>query len=236
MTYRVLFFGNWGLGLSGLEGLLACENVEIVKVYTKWDKLTPNPFLNLVHDRAVREGLPVFNSDKALAPLKIFAADILSNERIDFIVSCCYDRIFKPNVLAFPRLPLNVHPSLLPRYRGIKPLENAVAQGEKKVGVTMHELVEALDEGAILLQEDTVNIHDNDTFSSLFDQQAQLAKAVIVKFFQDPEYYIEHKTPQNHSLATLAPRMPFEIQQDATVLEIQLAYRDHLASGLPTQS
>ena len=235
MKYRVLFFGNWGLGLAGLEGLLACPNVEIVKVYTKWDDSSANPFLNLVHNRAVREGLAVFNSEKTLAPLKVFAADVLANEKIDFIISCCYDRIFKQNVLDHPRLPINVHPSLLPRYRGIKPLENAIAHGEKKVGVTMHELVEALDEGAVLLQVDTIELHDDDTFDELFDQQSQLSKAVIQQFFTDPEYYMQHRAAQQHELATAAPRLPFEIDGTATVREIQAAFRDYQVRNLSAQ-
>ena len=231
MKYRVLFFGNWGLGLAGLEGLLACPNVEIVKVYTKWDDSSANPFLNLVHDRAVREGLAVFNSEKTLAPLKVFAADVLASENIDFIISCCYDRIFKQNVLDHPRLPINVHPSLLPRYRGIKPLENAIAQGEAKVGVTMHELVAALDEGAILLQADTIKLHDDDTFDELFDAQSQLSKAVIQQFFTDPEHYVQHRAAQQHELATKAPRLPFEIDGAATVREIQARYRSYVAAN-----
>lgn len=235
MRYRVLFFGNWGLGLAGLEGLLACPNVEIVKVYTKWDESSTNPFLNLVHDRALREGLAVFNSEKTLTPLSVFTADILANKEIDFIISCCYDRIFKKDVLAHPRLPINVHPSLLPRYRGIKPLDNAIAHGESKVGVTMHELVEALDEGAILLQADTIELHDDDTFDELFEQQSQLSKAVIEKFFTAPDYYVQHRAAQQHELATLAPRLPFEVDGQATVQQIQAAYRDYQTKNPSSQ-
>ena len=99
----------------------------------------------------------------------------------------------------------------------------------------MHELVEALDEGAVLLQVDTIELRDDDTFDELFDQQSQLSKAVIQQFFTDPEYYMQHRAAQQHELATAAPRLPFEIDGTATVREIQAAFRDYQVRNLSAQ-
>ena len=222
--YRVLFFGNWGLGFAGLRALVNCDNVEIVKVYSKWDKSSLNPFLNLVFDYATKNMLNVFNTAKPLAKSD-FVNDIIAQEDVDYIVSCCYDRIFPKLVLSIPKtMAINVHPSVLPKYRGVKPLENAIVNGEKKIGVTIHELVPEVDAGDILLQENTIDIQENDTYGYLHSQECNLAEELIGRFFAKPTIYIRHKVPQDDKAATYAPRLAFDIKADETVKQICQRY------------
>jgi methionyl-tRNA formyltransferase len=108
-----------------------------------------------------------------------------------------------PNVLELaPGGILNVHPSLLPRWRGAAPIQAALLAGDQETGVSIIRLVQALDAGPILLQE-RVPISDADDYGSLEPRLAQLGGHLLVRALA------EHPTPQpqNDSLATYAPRI-----------------------------
>lgn len=220
--YRILFFGNWGLGKAGLEALHKSNKAEIVHVFTKWRTDAVDPFMNCVYDYANSLQIPVFNTEKSVCDKKHFLENATSQENIDLLISCCYDRIFTPEILRVGKLAsINVHPSLLPRQRGIKPLENAIVSGDLRTGVTVHVLTEGLDEGDILLQDGSIEILEGRTFASLFEEQCRAAGKLIAELMQDPEGYLAAAIPQEGQNASLAPRLPIPIEQNDTVEEIR---------------
>ncbi len=218
--YKVLYFGIWGYGKAGLEGLVGLDNVEICKVFTKWNFSDPDSYLNQMYRLAAAQGLPVVNCDRSIMSRLLFEKEVLDSGRVDFMVSCCFDRIFSPGVLAFPDvMAINMHPSLLPKYWGVKPLENAMANGERESGVTLHELSKEIDAGDILLQVRHC-ICLEDTYAVLYERQCCLIKDLIRQFFQSPERWIAVKKPQDHSLLVEAHRLPYNIDDEDTVRDV----------------
>lgn len=225
MRYKILYFGTWGYGLAGLEALYHLENVEIVKIYTKYDLTTRNAYLNKVYDFSSKNKLSFFNSYKKKSKKSEFETNVLSNMEIDFIVSCCFDRIFSEKIIGLPNISaLNVHPSLLPQYRGIKPLENAIVNDEKRIGVTIHEITSELDAGDIILQEASIAVKSFDNYSNLYNKQCNLIGKLLIEFFSKSQFYLEQKKKQNNKLISFAPRLPIEICNEDTVRDIIRKY------------
>ncbi|MFN7116802.1 MAG: formyltransferase family protein [Saprospiraceae bacterium] len=219
-TYHVLYFGTWGYGRAGLEALLEQPNVNIAKVFTKWNLESDNIYLNQVYNLSIVNDLNLVNTATERMPKEDFNSTVLNSGTIDFIISCCYDRIFSTALLQFPTIgALNLHPSLLPKYRGIKPLENAIINQEQEMGVTLHELVKELDAGDIILQK-AAPIRSEQTYGELYNQQCLLIRDIINEFFSDPEHYFNNKKPQNHLQKSEAPRLGFNIMDTDKVNEI----------------
>lgn len=219
--FKLLYFGTWGYGKAGLEGLLNSNTVDIVEVYTKWQPDQPNFYMDQVKDLAIANNLNCINTHKTCITSIDFNKSILRHKDIDFVLSCCYDRIFKPDVLASPKImAINVHPSLLPKYRGIKPLENAIIQNEKEVGVTIHKLEKELDSGEVLFQKGGIEVLSQLTYNDLYNSQCELISQMVYDFFQSPELYIDQATEQDENNISIAPRLPFLIEGNMTVNEI----------------
>jgi methionyl-tRNA formyltransferase len=152
---RIVFFGTPGFALPSLKNLVASgEDVAAIvtqpdRVKGRGHKLSIPP----VKEFALSQGIPV------LQP-----ADIRSNEFFtaidglnpDMIVVVAYGRIIPPDILARPpKGCINVHASLLPKYRGAAPIQWSIVRGETKTGVTLMRMDEGLDTGDILLREET---------------------------------------------------------------------------------
>jgi methionyl-tRNA formyltransferase len=128
----------------------------------------------------------------------------------DAIVVVAYGRIIPPWMLALPRLGcINLHASLLPRYRGAAPIQWAVANGETVTGNTTMLLEEGLDTGPILLQQ-SLPIDPGQTASDLFDVLARAGATLMVETVAGLDGGTIHPQMQDHSLATLAPLLDRE--------------------------
>jgi len=123
----------------------------------------------------------------------------------DAIVVVAYGRILPPWILALPRLGcINLHASLLPKYRGAAPIQWAVAMGESVTGNTTMLLEEGLDTGPILMQQE-IPIAPRQTAAELFDFQAKAGAPLVVETLVGLEAGTITPKPQDHSRATLAP-------------------------------
>jgi methionyl-tRNA formyltransferase len=163
-----------------------------------------------------------------------FADGMAALGEFDFLVSCCFDRFFTSSILSLPRIgAVNLHPSPLPSYRGVKPLENAIVAGDTRFGVTLHVLTEGIDDGDIILKDESLRIASEDLFGDLFERQSRLAGAVIARFFEDPANHLRQALPQDEAAATPAPRMPFVVEPSMSVREIRALYAQ--ARGLGEQ-
>ncbi|MFN3352727.1 MAG: methionyl-tRNA formyltransferase [Brevundimonas sp.] len=174
---RLAFMGTPAFAVPSLAELIASGH-EIVAVYSqppkprgRGQKLTPSP----VQAFAETMGLPVFT------PASMKAPDAIETFRgLDLDAACvvAYGQILKPEVLEAPRLGcLNLHGSLLPRWRGAAPIQRAIMAGDRQTGVQIMQMSEGLDEGPILLSE-VIPIGADDTSGTLAERMATIGASL----------------------------------------------------------
>ncbi|MBI2527242.1 MAG: methionyl-tRNA formyltransferase [Candidatus Rokubacteria bacterium] len=200
---RVLFFGTPDFALPTLEALLAAH--EVVGVVTQPDRpagrgqrLQPSP----VKRRAVAAGLSVLQPARLRDP---GWPERLATLHAEVAVVVAFGQILPGAVLDVPgRGSINVHASLLPRYRGAAPIAWAIIRGEVETGITTFRMDPGMDTGDLLLQE-RVPIPSEETAGELAVRLARLGAAVLLRTLErlDPLAPI----PQDHAAATFAPRL-----------------------------
>jgi methionyl-tRNA formyltransferase len=206
---RIIFMGTPDFAVPSLKALLD-SNENVVCVITQPDrpkgrgrKLTPPP----VKELALQSGLPVLQPEKIRE--EGFLARI-SEFNPDLIVLTAYGRILPGSLINLPSYgTINVHASLLPKYRGAAPIQWALINGETETGVTIMQMDEGLDTGDILLAEKLL-ISPDDTAGSLFSRLAELGGTALKKAME--QLRADKLTPikQDDSLATLAPLLKKE--------------------------
>ena len=218
---KVIFLGNWGYGNAGLKALINISNIDVYNVFSMFDLNNKDKYLNQVYFTSIENNIPIINSSKSVLNKSDFEDLIKNNNDVDFIISCCFDRILSQSVIDYPSiLSINIHPSLLPKFRGIKPLENAIINGDRKTGITIHELTKNLDSGSILIQTRSIDINSFDTYKNLYNLQCDSINNILRKFFNNFDKYILNKKEQNENDSSYAPRLKFPISDDDTVSEI----------------
>ncbi len=177
---RIIFFGTPVFAIPSLAALLQSEE-EVIAVVTQPDKKkgrghvsSPPPVKELAIGREIKILQPVNIRDHLFL-------DELSKILPEIIIVAAYGKILPVQIL---RLPLhgciNVHASLLPKYRGAAPIQWAMINGEKKTGITTMLMDEGLDTGNILLQEET-EISDDDNAETLGKRLAEIGASVLIK-------------------------------------------------------
>lgn len=177
---KVLFMGTPEFAKISLECLVK-NKYNIAGVVTQPDKpagrkmiLTPPP----VKEYAFSENIPVYQP-QSLKGEDFF--DLLESINPDIIVVVAYGKIIPKNVLDFPKYGcVNVHGSLLPKYRGASPINAAIINGEKITGITTIYMDEGIDTGDMLLKEST-EIGENETFGEVYDRLAQIGGKLLVE-------------------------------------------------------
>jgi methionyl-tRNA formyltransferase len=207
---KLVFCGTPSFAVPTLEALLAAGH-EIALVVSQPDRpvgrsqtLTAPP----VKLAALAVGLEI-NQPEKIRNNAEFRAE-LEGIAPDAIVVVAYGRIIPPWMLALPRLGcINLHGSLLPKYRGAAPIQWAVAMGDAFTGNTTMLLEEGLDTGPILLQQ-TVEIEPDQTAVELFNLLAHAGAPLMVETLAGLANGTIHPQPQNHSFATFAPLLDRE--------------------------
>ena len=203
---KLVLCGTPQFAVPTLERLAATAGFEIQLVVTQPDRpqgrgmeLTAPP----VKQSAVRLGLPVIQPDK-IKKNEEFQAQLRALNP-DAIIVVGYGRIIPPWMLTLPRYGnINVHASILPKYRGAAPIQWAIASGEKVTGITTMHLNEGLDTGDILLQA-KMEMEAEDTSVTLAPKLADLGANLLVETLWGLELNRIVAQPQDHSQATLAP-------------------------------
>ncbi len=200
MTPRVIFMGTPSFAVPCLEALV--REYEIVGVVTQPDRPASRGrrlAASAVKEAALAHGLPL------MQPESMRREEVVAQIRElepQVIVVAAYGQILPPEVLAVPAAGvINVHPSLLPKYRGASPIAGALLCGEEQTGVTIMLMDEGMDTGPILAQVST-KIHPEDTAGSLGDRLARLGAELLLETLPcwlegeiDPQ-------PQDNSKAT----------------------------------
>lgn len=204
---RIVFMGSAELACPCLDKLMATQADTVAGVVTQPDrprgrslKTAPCP----VRAHLGTATIPVLTPQDINARESVQAVRDLAP---DLIVVVAYGQILNSCILEIPHLGcINVHASLLPRYRGAAPIQWAVARGEKTTGVTTMYMNEAMDAGDIIDQV-VEPIRDEDTAGSLHDRLAQRGADLLIQTLDAVRLGKARRIPQAHSEATYAPKL-----------------------------
>jgi len=206
---RILFIGTGDIGMPTLQALLKSEH-EIVGVVTQPDKpvgraqtIEPPPIKKALAATKIRVLQPARIKDRqAIEEIHALTPDV--------IVVMAYGQILPGDILEVPKITcLNLHASLLPRWRGAAPIQAAIAAGDRKTGITVMYMNEGLDTGDILLQC-AIDIEPTDTGGSLHDRLAKVAPETLLESLELLENGRAPRIPQHDALATYASKLKRE--------------------------
>ena len=200
--WRIIFFGTPPFAIPTLRNLLQGLD-EVVAVVTQPDrekgrgrKVVPSP----VKELCLQHGLTIFQPEKVRE--KAFQEQI-KNLQPQLFVVVAYGQILPKSLLQIPEYgAVNVHASLLPKYRGAAPIPWAILKGERMTGVTTMMMDEGMDTGDILLQTE-IPIGEEETSETLHDRLAQLGARLLLETVSGMKAGNVHPIPQDHSEATL---------------------------------
>ncbi|TYL40838.1 methionyl-tRNA formyltransferase [Dickeya sp. ws52] len=209
MSLRIIFAGTPDFAAQHLAALLSSEH-EIVGVFTQPDrpagrgnKLTPSPVKML----AEQHNLPVFQP-KSLRPSE--SQQLVAELSADVMVVVAYGLILPQAVLDMPRLGcINVHGSLLPRWRGAAPIQRALWAGDRLTGITIMQMDAGLDTGAMLHKIECPILPD-DTSATLYDKLANLGPQGLLHTLTQLSASQVTAVAQDDSLATYAEKLSKE--------------------------
>ena len=205
--------GTSEFAVPTLEALVSAGH-EVAAVVTQPDR--PSGRGRLVHVSPVKQaaerlGLPIFQPEKIREHTAV--ERIKSYAPIDAIVVAAFGQIIPQSILDIPRYgSINVHASLLPKYRGAAPIQHAIMAGETKTGVTTMLMEAGLDTGPILLQRE-VEIGPQETAGELEARLAKLGADLLIETLDRLERGEIRPRPQDHSQATMARSLKREDRQ-----------------------
>jgi methionyl-tRNA formyltransferase len=203
---RIIFAGTPDFAAESLKALLHSGH-DICAVYTQPDrpagrgrKLTPSPVKQVALDHQIPVEQPLnFKHEDSINHLASYQADLM--------IVVAYGLLLPQAVLDTPRLGcINVHASLLPRWRGAAPIQRAILAGDKETGVGIMKMEAGLDTGPVLL-EARCAINANDNAQSLHDKLAELGAATLLESLVDIEHRLQQAIPQDDSHMTYASKL-----------------------------
>jgi methionyl-tRNA formyltransferase len=204
---RIVFIGTGAIGVATLRALLHAPEHEVIGVVTQPDK----PVGRRQHTEAppikaelAKQSLPILQprrlrDEESVAQIRELAPEL--------IVVMAYGQILPESVLQIASIAcLNVHASLLPKYRGAAPIQSAIAAGDTETGITIMYMDAGLDTGDILLQE-KLTILPNETGGSLHDRLAQIAPDTLLNALAQLVNGHAAREPQDSARATYAAKL-----------------------------
>ncbi|MDF1643506.1 MAG: methionyl-tRNA formyltransferase [Pseudomonadales bacterium] len=210
---RVVYAGTPDFAVAGLTALLSSEH-HVIAIYTQPDRpagrgrrIKPGPVKQL----ALNHDIPVFQ------PLSLRNAEAqqqLAALKPDLMVVAAYGLILPEVVLNTPRLGcINIHASLLPRWRGAAPIQYSILAADTESGVTIMQMDKGLDTGDMLLKA-TCTIDANDCAADLHNKLSELSGPLLIKAISQLVEGSAQPTPQDDTLSTYAPKI---LKQDACI-------------------
>ncbi len=199
---KIIYLGTPDFAVQPLEKILSIKGITVVGVVTNKDKrvgrkqiLTPPPVKVLAQEN----NIPVFQYDK----IRVEGVEDIKKLNPDLMVTCAFGQILSQEILDIPKYGvINIHASLLPKYRGASPINFAIYNGEEKTGVTIMKTDIGIDTGDIIYQKE-INIETTDTAGTLFEKLSVLGATCIEKVLIDMLNGKFYSEKQNDSQATL---------------------------------
>ena len=205
---RIVFFGTGEFSATILNGLLDAGR-DVVAVVSQIDKVNARNnkiIYSPVKKICLEKGIKLFQ----YAKLNLEGETDLKALSPDLFITASYGQIIKQNILDIPKIAtVNVHASLLPKYRGPAPIEGAIIGGEKKTGITIMRTELGMDTGDMFLQKE-IPIEKDDTASSVFKKLATLGVDCINEFLDNINYYLQHGEKQDETKASYFPMIKKE--------------------------
>ncbi len=224
---KVVFMGTPDFAVPVLEALVA-DGQQVSLVVTQPDRvkgrgrevaMSPVKQCALVHD------IPVFQPQRVKTPE---AVERLRQEQPDIIIVAAYGQILSTEILTMPKYGcVNVHASLLPKYRGAAPIQWAVINGEKKSGVTIMQMDAGLDTGDIILQEE-IELDPKETGESLYEKLSAMGGPLLLKAMKQIEEGTATREKQSDAVSTYARILKREmglIRWDSSAVSIERLIR-----------
>lgn len=207
---RIVFMGTPDFAAASLQGLLA-DGAEVVGVFTQPDKPRNRGMktsFSPVKELALEHGIPVYQPEKLRNGT---ALAILQELKPDLIAVVAYGRILPDDIIALPpKGCINVHASLLPKYRGSAPIQWSVLNGDAVTGVTTMHLASELDAGDIIYMDETP-IGEFETSGELFDRLKVMGAQLLCRTVRALDEGTAPRTAQDAKMMTLAPMLSKEM-------------------------
>ncbi len=206
---KIVFFGTPEFAAETLESLVQTPEINILAVVSQPDKpvgrkktLTAPP----VKVTAERFNLPVIQPKN-----KRELAEKVKNLKADFFVVIAFGMIFPPEVLKIPKFgAINVHASLLPKYRGASPIQESLLHGDKETGISIMQMDDQLDHGPVYLLK-KMPIEETDNLETLTKKLSKLSADITPLALQDiKQGFLSAPIPQNHEKATFCTKIEKE--------------------------
>ncbi len=206
---KVIYMGTPDFAVPALSALI--EKHEVVAVVSQPDKpkgrgkhLVPTP----VKEEALKHNIPVYQPEKIKSD---DAVELICGIEADIIVVAAYGQILPVSILESKKYGcINIHGSLLPKYRGAAPIQWAVIDGEKKSGVTIMYMEKGLDCGDMILKKE-VPIEAEDTYGTLYDKISSVGSRAVLEAMDMLEQGTAKPEKQEDSLSTYAKKIEKEM-------------------------
>lgn len=203
---RIVFMGTPDFAAASLEKLIA-DNFDVVAVFTQPDKPKGRGMemsFSPVKELALEHNLPVYQPAKMRDGE---AYNIIKSLEPDILVVVAYGKILPDDILAIPKFgAVNVHGSLLPKYRGAAPIQWAVLNGDKITGVSTMYLASEMDTGDVIYTDST-EIGEYETSGELFDRLMIMGANLLAKTLVDIDAGVAPRTPQDHGQASYVSQL-----------------------------
>ena len=210
MPLRIAFCGTPGFAVPSLRYLLAQPDFKIVGVVTQPDRPRGRALAmssSAVKDAAVSAGIPVYQPEKIKSEESF---EFFQRAAPDAVVIIAYGQIIPPRLIAIPRLGwINLHGSLLPKYRGAAPIHRAIMNSEKRSGLTTMNIDAGLDTGPMLLRFET-EVGPDETAPELYARLSEAGAPLVAETLRGLEAGTITPVPQDNSQATFAPPLKKE--------------------------
>jgi methionyl-tRNA formyltransferase len=211
MTISVIFCGTPELSASVLRDLIATPDISVRAIITNPDKpvgrsgdLMPTP----VKKVWIEHNIPVFTPLRIRENIELF--DTLRSLHCDYLIVVAYGRILPLEFLEIPqKKSINIHGSILPKYRGASPIQSALLHWETETGVTIMEMSEGMDEGDILKIR-IIPIAPDETSETLFAKFADISGPTLIQTLRELEMGGITPLLQDHTLATYCKKIEKE--------------------------
>jgi len=206
---KIVFFGSAHFAVCSLEALIK-SGEDLLCVVTQPDK-KKGRHLHLaatdVKSTALKAKLKVFQPEEIKSPQ---SAKFLKSLKADIFVIVAYGQILSQEILDIPKMfSINIHASLLPKYRGAAPINRAIINGDKTCGVTIMQVAKKMDSGALILQKE-IPLADEDTAISIEEELRCLGAQLLLEALRSIKSGNYKLTPQDESKVVMAPKLKKE--------------------------
>lgn len=205
---KIVFFGTGEFSTTILKGLVE-SGKQVVAVVTQPDKVNARNnkvVFSSIKQYCLANNIPIHQFES----LNKQGEEVLKEYSVDFFVTASYGQIIKQHILDIPKYAtVNVHASLLPKYRGPAPIQAAILNGETKTGITIMKTDAGVDTGDIYFMRE-LKIEADDTSTTLFARLADLGVKCINEFFDNLDKYLGKQYPQDHKKASYFPMIKKE--------------------------